>query len=174
MNDETLPRPGSNADLSRRVERLEMSHADLHKMVTETNHKMDLVTVEQRHVQELMNTKFSGLEALAQETSHELKELNRFIQAAMTGQPEAQSPLAKQMMEEYREFQREVFNHIQQTNTKQEMYDDYILVQKTKEETKSSLFTRTFGNSVVAGIGGLIGIMTGVIGLAALLGGHIK
>jgi hypothetical protein len=164
--EETSPRPGTTADLARRVERLEMSHAELAKAVSDTNHKLDLVQAEQRHVYELMNTKFTGLETLSHETARDLKELLKFIQNAMAGAPEAQSPAAKALMDEYREFQRTVREHIVATAKKNEEYDDYILVQKTKSETASTLATRAFGGSVLGAIGGIIGVVLGLIALS--------
>lgn len=169
--DEQSPRPGSTADLVRRVERLEQSHGELAKAVNDQSHKLELVQLEQKHASEMMNSKFAGLEKLAEETSHDLKELIKFIQSAMSGAPETQSPVAKAMLEEYREFQREVFEHMKTQTLKSEEFDDYILVQKTKTETTKSIAQRAFGSSVVGAVGAVIGI---TLGLIALLngGGH--
>ena len=165
MTDESTPRPGSTADLARRVENLEKSHVDLAKAVTDYGHKLDMVQLEQKHSSELMDERFSGLKGLAEETSHDLKELMKFIQSAMNGAPEAQSPVAKAMLEEYREFQREVFDHMKTQTTKTADFDDYILVQKTKSETASNLAQRAFGGSVIGAVGAVIGIVLGAIAL---------
>lgn len=165
MTDEQSPRPGSTADLVRRVERLEQSQSELAKAVNDQNHKLELVQVEQRHASEMMDSKFSGLEKLAEETSHDLKDLIKFIQSAMSGAPESQSPAAKAMIEEYRDFQREVFDHMKAQTLKSEEFDDYILIQKTKSETTKSLAQRAFGGSVLGAVGGAIGVVLGVIAL---------
>ena len=164
-NDEASPRPGSTADLVRRVERLELSHSELAKAVNDQGHKLDLVQLEQKHASEMMNSKFSGLEKLAEETSRDLKDLLKFIQSAMSGAPEAQSPATKAMIEEYRDFQREVFEHMKTQTLKSEEFDDYILVQKTKSETTKGLAQRAFGSSVVGAVGACIGIALGILAL---------
>lgn len=168
MSEEmSSPRPGSTADLARRVENLERSHADLAKAVNDQSHRLEMVQLEQKHSSEMMNSKFAGLEKLAEETSRDLKELIKFIQSAMSGDPEAQSPTAKAMLEEYRDFQREVFDHMKTSTTKTAEFDDYILVEKTKSETASALAQRAFGSSVLAAVGTAVGIIIGVIALVS-------
>lgn len=163
--DMSPPRPGSTADLVRRVERLEDVTASLSAAVSEVNHRLDMVNLNQQHQTEMMGSRFKGVEDMLHATSSEVTKITNLIQAAMSGDPTAQSPMARQMMEEYRAFQHKVLNHIETQEKVNENVDDFILVQQTRSETTKSLVSRAFGSSIVGAIGGLIGIIAGALAL---------
>lgn len=164
----TSPRPGTVPDLVRRVERLEDVTKVLGASVVEVNHRLDIVDLNQKHQIEMMGSKFKGIEEMLHANSSEVAKITNLIQAAMAGDPQATSPYAKRMMDEYMEFVKDVRTHIANQEAKNEEVEDFILVQKTRAETTKSIVTRAFGSSIVGAVGGLIGILAGAYALLHL------
>ena len=164
-DDSPSPRSGSTADLVRRVDRLENGQNELSRTVTSLESTTKLMQLEQSHLKELMTSRFSTMEAQQSTQGQKLDNLIEMIGKAMQGAPETQSAYARQMMEEYRTFQAETRESLRQAALHDESFEDYILVQKTKQETMSTLATRAFGSSVLAAIGGVVGVVLGVIAL---------
>lgn len=163
--DSPTPRSGSTADLVRRVDRLEAGQNELSRTVTSLESTTKLVQLEQSHLKELMNSRFTTLEAQQSQTQMKLDGIVDLIQKAMSGAPETQSAYGRQMIEEYRAFQTDVRLALADVRKKDEEFDDYVLVQKTKSETTSTLATRAFGSSVLAAVGGVIGVILGIMAL---------
>lgn len=163
------PRPGSTADLSRRVDRLEATTDRLEAAVTEVNHRLDLVNVNQQHQTEMMQAKFAGMEGMLHQTSGEVSKITQLIEAAYRGDPAAQSAYGQKIMQEYVAFTKEVRDHIAAQREHNNAVDDYILVQKTRSETTANLAQRAFGSSLLAALGGIVGL---ILALIALFGQH--
>lgn len=164
MSVEESPRPGTTADLVRRVDRLEVSQSELTRSVASLEGVTKLVQLEQSHLRELMTARFAGLEATQAQQTMKLDSLVSLLSQAMAD-PMNSTPQSKSIYEEYRQFQHEVREGLRAREAHDETVDDYILVQKTKSETTSTLAQRAFGGSVLGAVGGIIGVVLGAIAL---------
>lgn len=120
---------------------------------------------EQTHIREMLQAQFATINANQQTTQGKVDGILDLIQKAYQGDPSAQSAYARQIMEEYREFQRETREGLRKARETDESFEDYILVQETRSKTLSTLATRAFGASALAAVGGIVGVILGVIAL---------
>lgn len=104
MTETDTPRPGTGADLSRRMDRLEQNHETLSKEVANLTSTVSLVEANQRHADELHKLRFDALDSGLTSLRADLKGFMARVEGLISG--EVQTPQTRQGQELVADYQR--------------------------------------------------------------------
>lgn len=104
-DDQQTPRAGTYADLSRRMDRMEVRHDDLAKDVSAITSTVSQVVQNQNHAEELNELRFKSLDTAVGQLTADLKGFMARIEGIMTGEVQtAATRQGAEMVEEYKEW----------------------------------------------------------------------
>lgn len=111
MSDETTPRAGSSADLSRRMDRIEEAHASLATTVAR-------VELNQQHAEELNKLRFSALDAAVGNVAGKLDSFMARVEGIITGEVETnQTRQGRALVEDYTQWRETVEARLDSADT---------------------------------------------------------
>lgn len=114
--DETSARAGSPADLSRRMDRLELNHEALTREVASLTSTVSRVEINQSHAEELNKLRFNALDTSVSNLSADLKTFMARIEGMIDGTVETTaSRQGAELVADYQKWRREVDAFIART-----------------------------------------------------------
>lgn len=106
--DETTPKAGTYADLSRRMDRMELKHEDLAKDVAAITATVGQVVLNQKHAEEINELRFKALDTSVGQIGADLKGFMARIDGIVAGDIEtAQSRAGRELVADYTIWRKE-------------------------------------------------------------------
>jgi hypothetical protein len=112
-DEQTSPRPGSAADLSRRMDRMEQNHESLSREFTLLAGTVSRMEQNQVHAEELNKLRFNSLDTSVHGVSVDLKGFMARIEGMISGEIEtAQGRQGRELVDDYRRWREEISEQV--------------------------------------------------------------
>jgi hypothetical protein len=155
--DEQHTRPGSAADLSRRMDRLERNHEDLAastaREFAQLSGTISRVEQNQTHAEELNKLRFGALDTAVSTLSADLKGFMSRIESLISGETEtAAARQGRELVEDYKSWRREITMQVD-TLTDSVEKTDAVAAALIKSRQSTGVWVRSVVPWVLSGIG---------------------
>lgn len=119
-DDETQPRPGTYADLARRIERMEVKHEDLAKEVAGLTATTGQVVLNQKHAEDINELRFKSLDTAVGLIGTDLKGFMARVEGILSGDIQtASSRQGLAVIEDYNAWRKEVDARLDASDTRE-------------------------------------------------------
>lgn len=146
-------RPGSTADISRRVDRLERNLEELSRDFAQLTGTVNRVEANQNHAEELNKLRFTALDTSVSSLSTDLKGFMARVEALITGEADtAASREGRALVADYHAWRREIQEQVD-ANTDRISQTDAVALALTASRQSTGVWVRSVVPWVLSGIG---------------------